>query len=191
MRIEEITRALKAAVEAVVTDDVTHLPIVRLCPNSETLNFTQEAELPCVALQGPRVRANRYDYRKDETEGAENGNGVHEWELKTHRQIVDLVFRVRIFARVLSSAEGALAIADDIVSGAAALESLVVAHEDGATVTYGTEVSTEFRDDLTPNDSDLKHYEGEIVVEEVELRPEDADATAWELKTWDVEGEPL
>lgn len=194
MRIEEITRALKAAVEGVVTDDVTHLPPVRIVPARESLNFTAEAELPCVVLQGPTVRANRHDYRKDEAEGDLNDHGVHEWELKRHRQIVDLAFRVRIFTKVLHGDEGAYTIVETLIDGSAALESLAVAHEDtGTTVTYSVEAGTEYRDDLTPNNSDLRHYEGEIVVEEVELRPEDADEIAYELVTHEeiVEKEDL
>ena len=50
------------------------------------------------------------------------------------------------------------------------------------TTKYPVSVPRELVDNLAPNFSDLAHHEGEIVVEQIEIRPDAADAQVHELR---------
>lgn len=182
-KIVDTCRALRQELEA--QTGIT----TRLAPAGVSLDFSKPASLPCLVLEGPSIQARGRDYRIDEEETDESPNeyGTKIYGLQRHRSRINLVFRARLFAdrqvTQLDNVEKEIEEAPDI-------GSLTVTH-DSVDYTYDVEIGEGWTGDLTPNMSDMKHSETEIVVGELEIRKDEYDEEVYELRNYDFELEEI
>lgn len=167
--IRELTDNLLEQVEAHLGNEIR----ISLSPSAVALTSDTFAMLPSLVFQGPEITDSRMNYNVTREEVLEIG-GVKKYGQKRWRSLVTLKYRVRL---IHDSLIKSLSWVERISWMAGAITS--VSH---GNATCAVEFDTDFDSDTVPNFSDLKHFESDVRIQDVPMRPDAFDQDVVGLK---------
>lgn len=147
---------------------------VKVRPSAKAINTGDLPVIPCIVLQGPVVNPRRMNFRTEYEEAGTNMHGTKLRDVRRWRVETDLTFRMRLFHGLFSSQ---LDLVENVIEQTGVVLDVTVGGQE-----YPVSFPRELVDNLAPNFSDLAHHEGELVVEQIEIRPEAADEQVHELR---------
>jgi len=177
MMFKEVTKKLAECITATLGIKTVVSPVLE-GPLKETL-----ATLPAIVLEGPSVENMWTEFCHSYEDDAVNEHGVMRSALKRWFVHCDLVFRLRLFfdsmARDLHYVEEATILAHT-------LPPIIVNGEEQMFMMDGA-----MRADVTPNFSNVKHFETTCRVLDVVTRAENEDVFVHECKTFGIATEKM
>lgn len=173
--VEDITRELVKDLKTALATEV------RVIPHTASVLFGEEAVRPTFSLHGPELRRTQRNYRVDSLEVGTGPEGNKLYDLRRHRSEMDLVYRLRLTVEKMAGTTGATQLMEKAIAAGPGLEHMTVDHGGGDVRDYRVEVQEEFVPIPTSDRSNVKEFEGEIVVEGADLRIDTADGQAHEL----------
>ena len=171
--IKDIIEKTVVAISDILGDDIK----VVICP-SIAGDVNKYAETPTLVFEGPTLKPAgmdfeiEYDDLRTENEGEENEikiRGAKKWFVH-----VDIVFNMRFF---FTSLYNEIDLIEKINCLRGSINSIM--HEGKE---YAVCIDEEFSNNITPNFSDIKHYESACIIENVRIRKGGHDEEVKELK---------
>jgi len=130
-----------------------------------------------LTLEGPEIAMYKHNFRVDRVY-KDTVAGVDRYDLKNWRAEIDLVWRARIFAGTLLNAIGTV---EELLKASGTLTEVTITGLPGGDQVKPLIIGRDFLPDTAPNLANIKEYAGEIRCEEIEVRPDNADETVFEV----------
>jgi len=177
-----IYKAIKALKSSLMDEFDTDGIKIRSIANKYAIDTKGFSKNPTIVMQGPDIEENEEGHQSEVRYTEITPPTDPKTYTKTSNQeLVDLVFRLRVFA----GGQGALARAWLIVNKIIRLASKIVM-VNSLGQSYNVYIRNNFTSDSLPNISNLIHLEGELVIEAVEIDGIPSGVT-YEVKSSELE----
>ena len=168
--IKELVEVLIADIKSALGSGINVIPVV-----SVSGDINSYATTPTLVLEGPEIEHQEYSFTREYDE-IDDISEVKKYGVKSWWKHIDIVFRVRFF---FTSLMNELSLLEKINCLANTINGIVYMNEK-----YDVNIDEDFRSDITPNFSDIKHSESLLRIENVRIRKDSYDEEAFELKKY-------
>ena len=169
--IKELNKALIQQLKTSLTGSGITLKVV---PSVDMIEKNIENNMEVIlAIQNPTLELAKHDYQIEETYAGTNTEGTKYYDQKKWRAEMNVIWRSRLFTKTTQKAFDAV-------------EYMIKLSGQLIEITYNGKkypviVNENYDPDIVPNLSNIKHFESTIRIEQVEVRPDTADAQVYEI----------